>query len=114
MHSDLIEPTFYPISRFELSFYRNQVRTAFMRSEEIRSLPSAASDHAFVCVRINARSYVIHSCQSWWRGFLSTDDRALLSFLLPPPSTCFRPRRRPTLINPRLNSELRSSASFLS
>jgi hypothetical protein len=26
-HKDLIEPTFYPISRFELSFYRNQVST---------------------------------------------------------------------------------------
>lgn len=25
-HRDLIEPTFYAISRFELSFYRNQVR----------------------------------------------------------------------------------------
>lgn len=27
---DLIESTYYPISRFELSFYRNQVRQASM------------------------------------------------------------------------------------
>jgi hypothetical protein len=27
-HKDLIEPTFYPINRFELSFYRNQVSSS--------------------------------------------------------------------------------------
>lgn len=27
-HKNLVEPTFFPISRFELSFYRNQVRRA--------------------------------------------------------------------------------------
>lgn len=30
-HRDLIEPTFYPISRFELSFYRNQVMHLFVQ-----------------------------------------------------------------------------------
>lgn len=28
-HKDLIEPTFYPINRFELSFYRNQVSRSY-------------------------------------------------------------------------------------
>ncbi|KAM0748457.1 acyltransferase-domain-containing protein [Meredithblackwellia eburnea MCA 4105] len=29
-HTDLIEPTFFPISRFELSFYRNQIMHLFV------------------------------------------------------------------------------------
>lgn len=29
--TDLIESTFYPLSRFELSFYRNQVRSLTRR-----------------------------------------------------------------------------------
>lgn len=32
-HEDLIEPTFFPLDRFQLSFYRNQVRRSTLPRE---------------------------------------------------------------------------------